>query len=123
MEADIAHTITTMEQQWAAAVKVNDSAKVAPLLSEVFVGMDSDGSFHNKSGKLAQIKNRKWQVSELSNMNVTVHGGMAIVTGEWHGRGTMDDGRVAEIHECWLDTWLKNGKWQCVSSASTLAKS
>lgn len=118
-EGDIAQTLMMMEEKWNAAFKTNNPEKAATLLSEIFVGMHSDGTYHNKSSQLAAMKTGKFEVSELSNMNVTVHGGMALVTGEWHGKGTLANGKMADLHECWLDTWLKNGKWQCVASAST----
>lgn len=119
---DIAETITLMEQQWAAAAKASDSAKVAPMLSEVFVEMDSDGSLYSKSQVLDRIKSDKWQVNEISDIKITVHGGMAIATGEWRGKGSSADGKTVDAHERWLDTWLKNGKWHCIASASTPIK-
>lgn len=119
---DIAETITRMEEQWATAAKENDPAKVAPMLSEVFVELDSDGRLYNKSQVLDGMKNDKWELNEISNVKVTVHGNVAIATGEWHGKGTLANGKMVDEHERWLDTWLKNGKWQCVASASTAIK-
>jgi ketosteroid isomerase-like protein len=121
-EGDIAHTLMRMEEQWNTAFKMGDPAKVATLLSEIFVAMNSDGTYHTKAEQLSAMKGAKWETSEISNMKVTVHGGMALVTGQWHGKGTLADGKMVDRHECWLDTWLKNGKWQCVASASTAAK-
>jgi len=121
-EGDIAQTITQLEEQWASAAKTNNPAKVAPLLSEVFVGMDADGSMHNKSESLARIKSDKWDVNEVSDIKVVVHGNMAIATGAWRGKGTLADGKTVDAHEHWLDTWLKNGKWHCIASASAPAK-
>jgi ketosteroid isomerase-like protein len=115
---DITETVTQMEEQWISAAKANDATKVALLLSEVFVEMDSNGSLHNKSQTLDRIKSAKWQVNEISDIKVTVHGGMAIATGTWRGKGTLADGKAVDAHERWLDTWLKNGKWQCIASAS-----
>jgi ketosteroid isomerase-like protein len=118
---DIAQTITQMEEQWAAAGKANDPAKVAELLADVFVGMDADGSLQSKSSILARTKTDKWEINEVSDVKVMVHGTMAIATGAWHGKGTVD-GKMVEEHEHWLDTWLRNGKWACVASASTPVK-
>jgi ketosteroid isomerase-like protein len=118
----ITETVSHYEQDWAAAAKANDPAKVAPMLSEVFVQMDADGSMHNKSESLARIKSDKWEINEVSEIKVVLHGNMAIAMGAWRGKGTMADGRTVDAHEHWLDTWLKNGKWQCIASASTLVK-
>ena len=119
---DIASTITQLEEQWAAAEKANDPAKIALLLAEAFVGMDADGSTQSKSTIVARAKSDKWEINEVSGVKVVVHGGMAIATGAWHGKGTMADGKMVDQHERWLDTWLRNGKWACVASASTPVK-
>jgi ketosteroid isomerase-like protein len=84
--------------------------------------MDSDGSLYNRSQTLDRIKGDKWQVFEISDIKVIVHGGMAIATGLWHGQGTLADGKTVDTHERWLDTWHKNGKWQCIASGSAPIK-
>ncbi len=118
----IAETITHLEQLWTSAAKANDSAKVAELLSEVFVGMDADGSTYDKSAELDKTKGDKWEVNEISDVKVTVHGNTAIASGAWHGKGSLANGKTIDAHERWLDTWIKNGKWQCIASASAPAK-
>jgi ketosteroid isomerase-like protein len=118
----IAETITNLEHEWAAAVKAGDSAKVMPLLSENFIEMDSEGALHNGSEILDWIKHSQWQICEISEVKVNVHGNMAIATGLWRGKGTSPDGKPVDAHERWLDTWLRNGKWHCVASASAPAK-
>jgi ketosteroid isomerase-like protein len=120
--AGIEENITELEQQWAAAAKANDSQKIAALLSEVFIELDSDGKLYDKSQVLDRTKADKWQVNEISDVKVMVHGNMAIATGVWQGKGTLAGGKMVDEHERWLDTWLKNGKWQCVASASTAVK-
>ncbi len=119
---DIASTITQMEEQWAAAAKANDPARIAVLLADIFVGMDADGSMQSKSSILARTKSDKWEINEVSDVKVMVHGNMAIATGAWQGKGTLADGKMVDEHERWLDTWLRNGKWQCIASASTAVK-
>ena len=118
----ITETVTRLEQQWTAAAKASDSTKVAPLLAEVFVELDSDGSIYNKSQALDRTKAAKWQVNEIGDIHVVVYGGMAMVTGTWRGQGTSADGKSIDAHERWLDTWHLNGKWQCVASASAPVK-
>jgi len=119
---DIAATITKLEQQWASAAKVNDATKIAPLLAEVFVEMDSDGTIRRKSDTLDRINMAKWQVYEISDIKIVLQGNMAIATGTWRGQGTLGDGKAVDAHEHWLDTWHKNGKWQCIDSASAPVK-
>ena len=119
---DIASTITQLEEQWAAAAQANDPAKVALLLADAFVGMDADGTAQSKSSTLARTKSDKWEINQVSEVKVTVHGTMAIASGAWRGKGTLANGKTIDAHERWLDTWLRNGKWQCVASASAPVK-
>jgi len=118
----ITEVITHLEQQWAGAEKNNDVSKVAPLLSEVFIGMDADGSMRDRSQTLEHVKNDKWEINEISDVKVTVHGDLAIASGAWRGKGTSADGKPVDAHERWLDTWSKNGKWHCIASASAAVK-
>ena len=119
---DIAETITQMEEQWASAAKANDAGKVAELLSDTFISMGADGSIRRKADTLTRIEADKWLVNEVSDVKVLVHGNMAIATGRWRGKGTLAGGKTVDAREHWLDTWLKNGKWQCIASASTPEK-
>lgn len=115
---DIAETITRLEQQWASAAKANDSAKIAPILSEIFIELDSTGSISRKSEVLHKVTAEKWQTFEVSDIKVVIQANMAIATGAWYGKGTLSDGKAVDAHERWLDTWHKNGQWKCVASAS-----
>ncbi|HTV66658.1 MAG TPA: nuclear transport factor 2 family protein [Bryocella sp.] len=119
---EIAETITYLEQQWASAAKANDSARIAPLLADVLVEMDSDGTILRKPEVLARAKTEKWQVNEVSDIKVVVYGNMAVATGAWRGKGTSADGKAIDAQEHWLDTWHKNGKWQCIATASAPVK-
>lgn len=118
----ITERITSLEQQWASAAKAGEAARVAPLLADVFAEMDSDGTVRNKSQVLERMKGEKWQVFEISDIKVAVHGNVAIATGSWRGQGTSADGKPIDAHERWMDTWHQNGKWQCLASASAPAK-
>jgi len=118
---DIAETISNLERQWAAAAKANDVAKIGLLLSEVFVEMDSDGTILRRTDVLERAKVAQWAANEVSDIKVVVYGNTAIATGTWHGKRS-ENGKPVDAHERWLDTWHKNGKWQCLASASTSVK-
>ena len=120
---DIADTIAHLEQEWASAAKANDSAKIAPLLSEVFIEMDSTGNISRRSEALNRVAAEKWQLFEVSDIKVVVQGNVAIATGGWRGKGTSADGKAIDAREHWLDTWHKNGTWKCMASASTPVRS
>jgi len=119
----VAQAITQMEQQWASNSKMGNMDAVAANLADSFVELDSDGSLYTKAQVVDRMKNSKWQMNEVSNIKVTVHGNTAIASGSWQGKGTAG-GKMVDAHESWLDTWMKmpNGKWQCIASASTPAK-
>ena len=73
---------------------------------------------------VAKTTKGKWQVSEVSDMKVQVHGDSAVVTGVWTGKGTDGTGKAFDGKERFADTWVKmpDGKWQCVASASAPIK-
>ena len=119
---DISEEIIRLEQQWASAAKAGDPGKIAPLLAEVFVAMDSDGTIRRKADALDRIKSAKWRLFEISDIKVVLQGNMAIASGAWRGQGTAANGAAIDAHEHWLDTWHKNGKWQCIASASAPVK-
>ena len=120
----VAQSLIQMENQWAQASKTGNADALAPLLSEDFIALDSDGSLRGKAEVLARVKKGKWTTNEISDMKVTVHGDSAIVTGTWVGKGTDGTGKAVDAKERWADTWVKaaNGKWQCVASASAPMK-
>ena len=119
----VAQAITQMEQQWASNSKMGNVDAVAANLADNFMELDSDGSLYTKAQAVDRMKNSKWQMNEVSNIKVTVHGNTAIASGSWQGKGTAA-GKPVDAHENWLDTWMKmpNGKWQCIASASAPAK-
>jgi ketosteroid isomerase-like protein len=108
-----------MENQWAKASLASNGDALGPMLADDFVNVSSDGNVLSKAETIERTKKSKWEISELSEMQVTAHGDSAIVTGIWHGKGTDSTGKQIDARERWADTWVKrNGKWQCVASAS-----
>jgi len=108
-----------MEDKWVKASLASDGDALIPLLSEDFININSDGSVLNKRETMERMKRSKMEISELSDVQVTAHGDSAVVTGVWTGKGTDSKGKAFAGKERWADTWVKkNGKWQCVASAS-----
>jgi ketosteroid isomerase-like protein len=120
----VPQALIQMENQWAQASKTGNADALAPLLSDNFVALDSDGTLRSKADVLARVKKGKWTVNEIGDMKVTVHGDTAIVTGTWTGKGTDGGGKAVDAKERWADTWVKaaNGTWLCVASASAPMK-
>jgi ketosteroid isomerase-like protein len=117
--AMVEQNLKDMEQRWVKASLASDGDALSPLLADDFVNINSDGTVLNKNETMERTKKSKWEVSELSEVQVNAHGDSAIVTGVWHGKGTDSAGKSVDARERWADTWVKkNGKWECVASAS-----
>lgn len=122
--SDVEQQITAMERTWADAVRTNQADVVAPMVADKYVNMSTNGSLSDKAKTLDNIRKNKWQAAELSDIKVTSYGNTAIATGGWHGKGVSSDGSPIDVHEHWMDTWIKTpeGKWQCIATASSPVK-
>ena len=108
-----------MENNWAKASLASDGDALMPMLADDFVNINADGKVLNKSETVERTRKSKWEVSELSEVQVSTHGDSAVVTGVWHGKGTDSMGKSVDARERWADSWVKkDGKWVCVASAS-----
>ena len=117
--AMVEQNLKDMEQRWVKASLASEGDALAPLRADDFVNISSDGNVLNKNQTMERTKKSKWEVSELSDIQVNTHGDSAVVTGVWHGKGTDSEGKTVDTRERWADTWVKkNGKWQCVASAA-----
>ncbi len=123
-QSSIDKTLMDLEDQWVKAALASKGEALAPLLAADFVSVQSDGRTATKAEYVAMTSKGKWQVSEVSNMKVQVHGNAAVVTGMWTGKGTDGMGKAVDAKERFADTWVKmpDGKWQCVASASAPMK-
>jgi ketosteroid isomerase-like protein len=116
--------VAALERQWLQSYKTNNPDLVAPLLADKFVSTDIDGKVMNKAQSLADAKATKNVSAEFENVQVTVFGDTAIVTGGYKGKGTDASGKPFNIHTRWTDTWVKmpDGKWQCVAAQDSPIK-
>lgn len=116
--------LLALEQRWVTASKASDGAAVGALLAENFTAIDADGSMRTKAEMVERTNKGKWTAMALSDMKVVMHGNnTGIVTGVWTGTGTDGGGNAVDGRERWADTWVKrDGKWQCVASASAPVK-
>ena len=123
-QGKVDQTLMDLERQWVKAALASKGEALAPLLAADFVSVQSDGTVQTKPEYVAMTNKGKWQVSEVSDMKVQVHGDSAVVTGVWTGKGTDGTGRAFDGKERFADTWVKmpDGKWQCVASASAPMK-
>jgi ketosteroid isomerase-like protein len=117
--ANVEQSLKNMENEWVKASLASNPDALGPMLSDDFINIDSDGKALNKSETMERMKKTKWETSEISDLQVNQHGDSAVVTGTWRGKGTDSTGKAVDATERWADTWvMKDGKWQCVASAS-----
>jgi ketosteroid isomerase-like protein len=121
--ANVEQHLKAMEDQWAKASLKSDGEAVGAMLSPDFVNINSDGTMLDRAKTVARTNKSKMEVSELSEVAVNTHGDTAVVTGVWTGKGIDGEGKTFDGKERWADTWMKkDGKWQCVASASAPIK-
>jgi ketosteroid isomerase-like protein len=116
--------IVALEEQWMQSQRTNNPDLLAPLLADKFVNTSTEGKVRNRAETLAIAKATKFESVEYQDMNVTVFGDTAIVTGGFKGKGTDETGKPFDTLERWTDTWVKmpDGKWQCVASHGSNVK-
>ena len=123
-QGGVEKALMDLEHQWVKAALASKGEALAPLLATDFVSVQSDGTMQSKPEYVASTNKAKWQVNEVSDMKVQVHGDSAVVTGVWTAKGTDGTGKAFDGRERFADTWVKmpDGKWQCVASASAPMK-
>ena len=123
-QGGVEQTVMDLERQWVKAALASKGEALAPLLAADFVSVQSDGTMQNKATYVAMAGKSKWQVNDVSDMKVQVHGDSAVVTGVWMAKGTDGTGKAFDGKERFADTWVKmpDGTWQCVVSASAPMK-
>jgi hypothetical protein len=121
---DTEKAVAALEHQWLQSQKTNNPDLLTPLLADKFIETGSDGKVTNKAETLATAKATKYVSGEYEDLKVTVFGNTAIATGGFKGKMTDATGKPVDINERWTDTWVKmpDGKWQCVASHASPAK-
>jgi ketosteroid isomerase-like protein len=110
--------ILSFENKWNAAYKRGNIATMESLLATDFIITVEDGSTFSKSGYIAHNGDRTVhvEITEMSGLNVRMHGNMAVVTGAYHEKGT-SKGKPYESHDRFTDVWMNvDGKWQVIAS-------
>ena len=123
-QGGVEKALMDLERQWVKAGLASNGEALAPLLSSDFTSVQSDGTVQTKAVYVANTSKAKWQVNDVSDMKVQVHGDSAVVIGVWTGKGTDWSGKAFDGKERFVDTWVKmpDGKWQCVASVSVAVK-
>lgn len=113
-----AANIVASENKWNAAYKRGDIATMESLLTTNFIITVEDGSTFSKSGYIAHNGDTTVhiEVTEMTGLNVRMHGNTAVVTGAYHEKGT-SKGKPYDFRDRFTDVWMNlNGKWQVIAS-------
>jgi uncharacterized protein (TIGR02246 family) len=115
--------IIALESAWDQAEQNKDANALANLLAENVVYVDYDGSISTKQQFLASVKNPNIAGEQINNEGVTVrlyNNNVAVSTGIYRDKGT-EKGKPFLRRGRFTNVWLnQNGKWECISSQSTL---
>lgn len=118
LSAQDASKILAMEKIWNQAELKNDAQALELILAEDFVMTVGDGGTLNKKETLDSVRDKTYKPTLLQSegMKVRMHGNGAVVTGEYHEKGT-DKGKPFDRRGRFTDTWMYfDNRWQCVAS-------
>jgi len=117
-----ASQVLALEKKWNDVYKRGDIAVMDSLLADDFIITVEDGSTFSKSGYIAHNGDSTVhvEISEMSDLQVRMHGNTGVVTGAYHEKGT-DKGKPYEYRDRFTDVWsYVNGRWQVLASHYSL---
>ena len=115
---DSASQVLAVENQWNEVYKRGDIATMNSLLTDDFIITVEDGNTYSKPGYIAHSGNSsvRVEVSDMSDLQVRMHGNTAVVTGAYHEKG-IDKGKPYEYRDRLTDIWMNyNGRWRLIAS-------
>jgi ketosteroid isomerase-like protein len=113
-----------LERDWDKAFLRADAAFIAPILAEEFLATYDDGSRGDRALelKLASEFNKQIDSSSLDEFVVKIYRDTAVVWFTRHLAGP-SRGKHLELTHHYTDVFVfRDGRWQCVSSQSTLVQ-
>jgi ketosteroid isomerase-like protein len=116
-----AESVRALEAKWVDAYKHRQIATLSALLAVDFVITVEDGSTFSKVGFISYNAGAlQVDVAEMSDLNIRMHGDIAVVTGAYHERGE-SHGKPYDYRDRLTDVWMKNnGRWQLIASHYSL---
>ncbi len=115
-----------LEQDWNDAAPKRDSAWFEKNWAPEFVSVSSaTGKLTNKKEELADMMSDKGtlELTETTNMNITIAGDTGIVTGIYRMKGKDEKGVAYDRKIRYIDTWIKrDGHWLAIASAGANIK-
>jgi len=116
--------IVALENIWNQAELHQDTHAIDSILTDGYVLTTFDGQVQSKQQYLDSVKDKDYhpQILVSSNMKIHLYRITAIVTGDYHEKGT-EKNKPFEHKGHFTDTWInQGGKWLCAASQLTEAK-
>ena len=117
-----ASQVLALEKKWNDVYKRGDIAAMGSLLADDFIITVEDGGTFSKPGYIAHNGDSAVhvEISEMSDLQVRMHGNTAVVTGAYHKKGT-EKGKPYEYRDRFTDVWMNiNDRWQVIASLYSL---
>ena len=121
---NVTSEVFTLEKKWNEVYKQGDIAAMNSLLADDFIITVEDGSTFSKPGYIAHSGNSRVhvEISEMSDLQVRMHGNTAVVTGAYHEKGT-DKGRAYEYRDRLTDVWMNDShRWRLIASHYSVSR-
>jgi ketosteroid isomerase-like protein len=116
--------LISLERMWNQAQVNRDAIAISSMIGDRFVNTEFDGEVSNRGKFLADFADPQFKpiLMTVQNLDVQFYGSTAIVTGDYHTKGT-SGGKPYDHSGRFTDTWVfQDGKWLCVASHSSLVK-
>ena len=122
---DDQNAVATLDTQYQAAVKINDSATMNRILADDFILVEGNGESQTKGDLLNEARSGrvKYEHQDETNQSVRVWGDTAVVTAKLWGKGT-DGGKPFDWTLWFSDTYVRTPKgWRYVFGQASLPMS
>jgi hypothetical protein len=120
---EVVHTIERLESQWQRAELSANTAVMASMLSDDYLGIYGDGTLATKAETLAAVRSGKIHFSAVNvfDVKIRVFGTTAVVVSKAQVSGVKDGEDVSGLYRYTRVYHRINGVWKIVSfEASTV---
>ncbi len=126
--ADAGHALSDadvvgyLDLEWNIADLASDKTWFERMLASDYTGVSGrNGSLEDKASAVAEVGSYKVGKAITTDMDVSVDGEFARVTGIYHTAGTDPEGKAYDRRTRYIDIFVKrDGRWQIWSSQGTV---
>jgi ketosteroid isomerase-like protein len=121
-QTDDERVVADLDTRYQAAVKVNDAATMALILSDGFVLVTGSGKSYSKAELLAEARSGRvhYEHQEDTEQSVRIWGDTAVITAKLWEKGT-DNGKPFDYTVWFSDTYVRTAAgWRYVFGQSSL---